>query len=182
MATRGHIAIKENGKYKYIYNHWDSDIEQLGVTLFKFYKDADKVRASINLGNVSSAGETTENNASCYKDHMDLNNNHPGTVAMYREGRMWKDYDYYNPDKQWEDCKPTETEEIDELFIGKFIEWIYIFDVEENKWYMAYDRENYELKDLEEMLHNEENAMRYAELTNINEKYRKAFVERCLSA
>ena len=73
-------------------------------------------------------------------------------------------------------------EEIDELFSGKFIEWIYIFDVEENKWYMAYDRENYELKDLEEMLHNEENAMRYAELININEKYRKAFVERCLSA
>ena len=91
-------------------------------------------------------------------------------------------YDYYNPDKQWDDCKPTETEEIDELFSGKFIEWIYIFDVEENKWYMAYDRENYELKDLEEMLHNEENAMRYAELININEKYRKAFVERCLSA
>ena len=182
MATRGHIAIKENGKYKYIYNHWDSDIEQLGVTLFKFYKDADKVRALINLGNVSSVGETIENNASCYKEHMDLNNNHPGTVAMYREGRMWKDYDYYNPDKQWEDCKPTETEEIDELFSGKFIEWIYIFDVEENKWYMAYDRENYELKDLEEMLHNEENAMRYAELININKKYRKAFVERCLSA
>ena len=47
---------------------------------------------------------------------------------------------------------------------------------------MAYDKENYELKDLEEMLHNEENAMRYAELINIMEKYRKSFVERCLSA
>ena len=127
MATRGHIAIKENGKYKYIYNHWDSDIEQLGVTLFKFYKDADKVRALINLGNVSSVGETIENNASCYKDHMDLNNNHPGTVAMYREGRMWKDYDYYNPDKQWEDCKPVETEDLDEV-LGE--EFTYIFDVD----------------------------------------------------
>ena len=61
MATRGHIAIKENGKYKYIYNHWDSDIDQLGVTLFKFYKDADKVRALIDLGDVSSVGEKIEN-------------------------------------------------------------------------------------------------------------------------
>ena len=183
MATRGFIAIKEDGKYKYIYNHYDSDIESLGVTLFKHYKDVDKVRALINLGDVTSVGCTIENNASCYKEHMELENYHTrGTVALFREGRTWKDFDYYTPDRQWEDCKPTETEDIDELFGGQFIEWVYIFDVEENKWHMAYDKENYELKDLEEMLHNEENAMRYAELINIMEKYRKAFVERCLSA
>ena len=179
MATRGHIAIKENGKYKYIYNHWDSDIEQLGVTLFKFYKDADKVRALINLGNVSSVGETIENNASCYKEHMDLNNNHPGTVAMYREGRMWKDYDYYNPDKQWEDCKPVETEDLDEV-LGE--EFTYIFDVDKNKWYMGYYKENFELKDLDVILHTSENVKRYAELIGIAPQYQQKFCGRCLSA
>ena len=179
MATRGHIAIKENGKYKYIYNHWDSDIEQLGVTLFKFYKDADKVRTLINLGNVSSVGETIENNASCYKEHMDLNNNHPGTVAMYREGRTWKDYDYYNPDKQWEDCKPAETEDLDEV-LGE--EFTYIFDVDKNKWYMGYYKENFELKDLGVILHTSENVKRYAELIGIAPQYQQKFCDRCLSA
>ena len=28
MSTRGHIAIKENRKYKYIYNHHDSYIDE----------------------------------------------------------------------------------------------------------------------------------------------------------
>ena len=37
MSTRGHIAIKENGKYKYIYNHHDSYIDGLGITLYKYY-------------------------------------------------------------------------------------------------------------------------------------------------
>ena len=31
MSTRGHVAIKENGKYKYIYNHHDSYIDGLGL-------------------------------------------------------------------------------------------------------------------------------------------------------
>ena len=185
MATRGRIAIKENGKYKYIYNHWDSDIEQLGVTLFKFYKDADKVRALINLGNVSSVGETIENNACCYKEHMDLNNNHPGTVAMYREGRTWKDYDYYNPDKQWEDCKPTEVDTLEEVLDVENVlgeEFIYIFDVEKNKWYMAYNREDFELKDLDVILHSSENVKRYAELIGISDRFKQAFYDRCLNA
>lgn len=39
MSTRGRIAIKENGKYTYIYNHCDSYIDGLGIILYKFYKD-----------------------------------------------------------------------------------------------------------------------------------------------
>ena len=37
MSTRGRIAIKENGKYTYIYNHCDSYIDGLGIILYKFY-------------------------------------------------------------------------------------------------------------------------------------------------
>lgn len=49
MSTRGHVAIKENGKYKYIYNHHDSYIDGLGITLYKYYKDANKVKELIAL-------------------------------------------------------------------------------------------------------------------------------------
>ena len=48
MATRGHIAIKENGKYKYVYNQWDSYIDNLGITLYKLYKEVDKIKELIN--------------------------------------------------------------------------------------------------------------------------------------
>ena len=39
MSTRGRIAIKENGKYTYIYNHCDSYIDGLGIILYKFYAE-----------------------------------------------------------------------------------------------------------------------------------------------
>ena len=50
MSTRGRIAIKENGKYTYIYNHCDSYIDGLGIILYKFYKDVNKVKGLISLG------------------------------------------------------------------------------------------------------------------------------------
>ena len=185
MATRGRIAIKENGKYRYIYNHYDSYLDNLGVTLFKFYKDADKVRELINLGNVSSVGETVENTATCYKEHMDLDNQHKGTVAFFREGRNWTDFDYYNPDESWEDCKPTEVDTLEEVLDVENVlgeEFVYIFDVEKNKWYMAYNRDGFELKDLDVILHTSENVKRYAELIGIAPQYQQKFCDRCLNA
>lgn len=49
MSTRGRIAIKENGKYTYIYNHCDSYIDGLGIILYKFYKDVNKVKGLISF-------------------------------------------------------------------------------------------------------------------------------------
>lgn len=60
MSTRGHVGIKENGKYTYIYNHHDSYIHGLGITLYQHYKDVDKVRELIAFGNTSSIGSTVE--------------------------------------------------------------------------------------------------------------------------
>lgn len=186
MATRGRIAIKENGKYRYVYNHYDSHIDSLGVTLFKHYKDADTVRALINLGDLSSVGITVDNNASCYKEHIALKNvKTKGTVAFFREGRTWEDFDYYKPDEDWENCKPTEVDTLEEVLNVEEVlgeEFVYIFDVEENKWYMAYNREDFELKDLDVMLHTSDNVKRYAELIGIAEQYKQAFYDRCLSA
>lgn len=184
MATRGRIAIKENGKYRYIYNHYDSHLDNLGVTLFKYYKDADKVRELINLGNVSSVGKTVENEASCYKEYMDSYKNR-GTVAFFREGRTWKDFDYYNPNRDWEDCKPIEVDTLEEVLNVETIlgeEFVYIFDTEKNKWYMAYDRDGFELRDLDVILHTSENVKRYAELIGVSDRYKQAFYDRCLSA
>ena len=64
MSTRGHIAIKENGKYKFIYNHHDSYIDGLGITLYKYYKDVNKVKELIALGNTSSIGSIVEEGGS----------------------------------------------------------------------------------------------------------------------
>ena len=185
MATRGRIAIKENGKYRYIYNHYDSHLDNLGVTLFKYYKNVDKVRELINLGDVSSVGKTVENTASCYKEFMDLDNDHRGTVAYFREGRTWKDFDHYNPNEEWENCKPTEVDTLEEVLNVEEVlgeEFIYIFDVEKNKWYMAYNREGFELKDLDVILHTSENVKKYAELIGISDRYKQAFYDRCLNA
>ena len=58
MSTRGHIAIKENGKYKYIYNHHDSYIDGLGITLYKYYKNVNKVKELIGRSWRSTATKT----------------------------------------------------------------------------------------------------------------------------
>lgn len=52
MSTRGRIAIKENGKYTYIYNHCDSYIDGLGIILYKFYKDVNKVNGGNNYARI----------------------------------------------------------------------------------------------------------------------------------
>lgn len=92
MSTRGHVAIKENGKYKYIYNHHDSYIDGLGITLYKYYKDVNKVKELIALGNTSSIGSTVEEGGSkTYKEHLDKPLEQRGTVAAFRDINRWKD-------------------------------------------------------------------------------------------
>lgn len=182
MATRGRIAIKENGKYKYVYNQWDSYIDNLGITLYKFYKEVDKVKELINLGDLSSVGCTIENNEKSYTEFMNLTGTeckYRGTVSFYREGREWNDYPGYNPDRQWDEVKPRETEDINEVLDEEFT---YIFDVDKDKWYVAYDRDNFEIRELEHVLHKIEIVKKFADLIGINEKYKEEFYKKCLSA
>ena len=47
---------------------------------------------------------------------------------------------------------------------------------------MAYNREGFELKDLDVVLHTSENVKRYAELIGISDRYKQAFYDRCLNA
>ena len=86
MSTRGHIAIKENVKYKFIYNHHDSYIDGLGITLYKYYKDVNKVKELIALGNTSSIGSIVEEGGSkTYREHLDKPLEQRGTVAFFRD-------------------------------------------------------------------------------------------------
>lgn len=176
MSTRGHVAIKENGKYKYIYNHHDSYIDGLGITLYKHYNNADAVRTLIGLGNTSSIYNTIENTANSYREHLDRPMEERGTVAYFRESKRWEDYCNY--EVTWEECEALETEDVSEVLGEKFT---YIFDVEENKWYMAYDDDKYQLRDLEEVLHSEELLKKL--FSNMYYKeYLPKFYEKCLNA
>ena len=108
MSTRGHVGIKENGKYRYIYNHHDSYIDGLGITLYQHYKDADKVRELIALGNTSSIGSTVEEGGSkTYREHLDKPLEERGTVSYFRDINRWEDYSGHC---EWEEEKPIETE------------------------------------------------------------------------
>lgn len=148
MSTRGHVAIKENGKYKYIYNHYDSCIDKLGIILYKHYQNVNKVKELILLGNTLSIGASVEEGGSkTYQEHLKELPDKMGTVANFRDVNRWEDY---NEHYEWEDEKPIETEYLSEV-MGR--DFTYIFDVEDNKWYVAYWNDNYILRDLKSVLH-----------------------------
>lgn len=176
MSTRGHVAIKENGKFRYIYNHHDSYIDGLGITLYQHYNDADKVRKLIALGNTSSIGATVEEGGSrTYREHLDKPLEERGTVAAFRDINRWEDS---NEQTEWEDEKPIETENISDV-LGE--EFTYIFDVEENKWYIAYWNDKYTLRDLETVLHSKVLLEKLFSEMYIKE-YLPVFYEKCLNA
>lgn len=144
MSTRGHVGIKENGKYTYIYNHHDSYIHGLGITLYQHYKDVDKVRELIAFGNTSSIGSTVEGSERC----------------------------------ELGDGKPIETEYLSDV-LGE--DFTYIFDVEENRWYVAYWKDKYILRDLKAVLHSKTLLEKlFSEM--YTEEYLPTFYEKCLNA
>lgn len=156
MSTRGHVAIKENGKYKYIYNHNDSYISELGKTLFNYYNNMNKVKELIDLGDTSHIGTTINNYAKTYRRYCEVHipnkKYRSETVAYFRDGNRWEDY---NGQKlTYEQCVARETEDINEVLQQEFV---YIYDVEENKWYVARENEKYILKELETVVNSLEN-------------------------
>ena len=54
MATRSRIAIEyESGSVRSIYSHWDGHPSHNGRILLEHYKDREKVKRLIDLGNLS---------------------------------------------------------------------------------------------------------------------------------
>lgn len=175
MSTRGRIAIKENEKYKYIYNHNDSYIDGLGITLYKYYKDVNKVKELIALGNTSSVGRTIEEGGSkSYVEHVSMPRECRGTVAMFRDINRWKDCG----DVEWRDSKPMETKYLSNL-LGE--EYTYIFDTKDNRWYFAYSDDEYKLRDLEKTLHSKKILEKLFSDVYTKE-YLPRFYDKCLNA
>ena len=70
MATRSRIAIEnQDGTVQSIYCHFDGYIDGVGKRLFNRY-DREKLKSLIELGDISSLGESTENTVAspAYRD------------------------------------------------------------------------------------------------------------------
>jgi hypothetical protein len=68
MSTRSRIAIeKESGIVNSIYCHFDGYVDGVGKTLFNHY-DKEKLQKLIELGDISSLGESTEDTVAYCRD------------------------------------------------------------------------------------------------------------------
>ena len=59
MSTRSRIGYLLNGVVKSVYCHYDGYPEYNGQILEEFYKTFEDVKALVDLGDISSLGETT---------------------------------------------------------------------------------------------------------------------------
>jgi hypothetical protein len=68
MATRSRIAIEnQDGIVNSIYCHFDGYVEGVGKTLFNHY-DQEKLEKLLELGDISSLGESTEDTVAYCRD------------------------------------------------------------------------------------------------------------------
>lgn len=120
MGTRSFISKKLNdGRYKYIYCHWDGSPGHNGIILKEHYKSPEKVRKLINLGDISSLGEIVG-----HKHKFDRATKVKSTTAYHRDRG-----------EKWEDVKPKYANFKDDLIglaSGYGVEYVYFF--ENGKW------------------------------------------------
>ena len=69
MSTRSRIAIEnQNGSVTSVYCHFDGYISGVGKTLEKHYTDRSVVEGLIELGDISTLGESTEDTVAYCRD------------------------------------------------------------------------------------------------------------------
>lgn len=138
MSTRSNILIKrKNKKVESIYCHWDGYLSYNGKILLENYNDINKINELINLGDLSSLGKLTR----------PLGNDHtfdtPEKDVCVAYGR---DRGESNVDKRtWDNLKEYLKQDLG------FIDYIYMFDEENNKWYYANSFEPYNEQDFKEL-------------------------------
>ena len=114
MATRSYIGImdKDGVGAHVIYCHWDGYPEWVGMVLKKFYDTEEKARALLELGDLSSLGETLETTESYARDRGEEPS--PARYCANKEQLFgaargcWAEYVYlFNPElARWE-CMAT---------------------------------------------------------------------------
>lgn len=113
MATRSTISIKENGKIRSIYSHWDGYPSNNGAILLEHYATTDKVNELINLGSISSLRPKINPNPN---EVHDFENSQDDVVIAYHRDRgeelsidepssiqriRGEEYDYLFVDGEW---------------------------------------------------------------------------------
>lgn len=118
MATRSLIGMNQgNGIIKTIYCHWDGYPEGVGATLVEHYNTPVKVNGLLELGDVSSLGDTLEDTQAYHRDRgesLDMVG-----ARDVREGELMEvasDYDaeyvyVFNDNFEW-DCFNNENAQI----------------------------------------------------------------------
>src|SRR5574344_1387346 len=140
MSTRSLICMqKDDDKYEAIYCHSDGYLTFNGAMLLDHYSDKDKLQKLLDLGNISSLQEKIEPDPT--KPHsFDYSQRQDDVVVAYARDRG---------DENQEFSKCT----LEELKNWDWIEYIYIFDLD-NKWkYLDYPFNT--LKDVKEDLDKE---------------------------
>lgn len=122
MSTRSHVGIKEGGKFKYIYVHFDGYPTGVGATLRKHYTDPKKVEQLISLGSCSVLGEVLEPERESFDDYNSKVLNENGSLFYGRD----------RGEKNVEACEIDWDEYLKEQLDDIWIEYIYVF--EDGKW------------------------------------------------
>lgn len=152
MSTSALVAIKEGNFYTFMRNNHDSYIDDLGIKLYKHYKEARKVNELVLLGDTLSVGHGPELKY--------------GTKAYYRDEKL-----------PWNECSFDVTTNIEDLFHE---EYVYIFNTETNKWSFWYWKDK-KVRDLEEVLHSKKLLEEIFFDTYLSD-YLPRFYDDCLSA
>lgn len=138
MSTRSNIGIKlGDGKAKVIYCHSDGYLDYNGLLLFKHYNTKERVEELLNLGNASFLTPKLHPDPSM-PHSFDYDNRQDDVSVFYGRDRG-------------EEEQEAQVKLIEDILNNVFIEYLYLFNLETNKWEVA-TYEQHEFKDLEEEL------------------------------
>lgn len=143
MSTRSHIGIRnEDGSLDVIYCHYDGYPSYNGALLLHHYKDPEKIRELIALGDISSLAESVKASDAGHS----FETPQKGVVVAYGRDRKEDGVDsrHYPTMAAYEKVMKSE---------GGYIEYVYLYDVSERKWLWAaahFDVGVEELRELDE--------------------------------
>ncbi len=121
MSTRSNIGIlNDDGSVDSIYCHWDSYKSHNGKILLTHYKEQEKVKKLINLGDISSLREKVDPDPT--KAHT-FESPQDDVVIVYHRDRG----------EPFEDTKTKHYENKDEFIKGSDNDYTYLFD--NGKWF-----------------------------------------------